>query len=85
MKNGKFSIVVDRVIGPVLAQGSTATGSLTSKVKPERLDQPGKMGMTTGTINANNGLCMQSMYEIPALRLCADNVRCLPEVSMVTE
>ena len=31
------TVVVDRVLGPVLAQGSTATGSLTHRVKPERL------------------------------------------------
>ena len=30
-------LVVDRVLGPVLGQGSTATGSLTLRVKPERL------------------------------------------------
>ena len=30
-------LVVDRVLGLVLAQGSTATGSLTRRVKPERL------------------------------------------------
>ena len=30
-------LVVNRVLSPVLAQGSTATGSLTRRVKPERL------------------------------------------------
>ena len=56
-------IVVDQVLDPVFAQGSTATGSLTPSVKPERLSRPDKMGMTTSTIYAKNGLCMQSMYE----------------------
>ena len=56
-------LVVDRVLGPVLAQGSTAMGSLTCRVKPERLAPPGKMGMKTSTIIAKNGLCMHSMYE----------------------
>ena len=55
--------VVDRVLGPVLAQGSTATGSLAHRVKPERLASPGNMEMTTGTIIAKDGLYMQSMYE----------------------
>ena len=71
-------LVVDRVLGPVLAQGSTATGSLTRRVKPERLARPGKMGMTTSTIIAKKGLYMN-------IRLCADRVRCQPVVSMVTE
>ena len=56
-------LVVDQVPGPVLAHGSTATGSLTSRVKPERLTRPSKIGMTTSTIIAKNGLYMQSMYE----------------------
>ena len=63
----------------MLAQGSTA------RVNLERLARPGKMGMTTSTIIAKNGLHMQSMYEYTAVRLCADRVRCPPEVSMVTE
>ena len=49
-------LVVDRVLGPVLAQGSTATGSLARRVKPERLARVDKMGMTTKTIIAKNGL-----------------------------
>ena len=52
---GVSVLVVDRVLGPVLVQGSTATGS--------QKGWPGKMGRTTGTINAKNGLHMQSMYE----------------------
>ena len=56
-------VVVDRVLGPVLAQGSTAMGSLTRRVKTKRLARPGKMGMTTCAIIAKNGLYMQSMYE----------------------
>ena len=50
------------ILGPVLAQGSTATGSLTRRVKPIRLTRPGKMGMTTSTIIVKNGSYMQSMY-----------------------
>ena len=57
-----YVVVVDRVLGPVLAQRSTATGSLTCCLKPERLAQLSKMGMTTSTIIAKNGLYMQSMY-----------------------
>ena len=49
---------MDQVLGPVLAQGSTVTGRLTRRVKPERLAQSGKMGMTTSTIIAKNGLYM---------------------------
>ena len=61
-------VVVDRVLGPVLAQGSTSTGSLTSRVKPERLARPGKMGMTTSTIIAKKGLYM---YEyISSMSVC---------------
>ena len=56
-------VVVDRVLSPVLAHGSTATGSLTHRVKPERLARLGKMGMTTSTITAKKGLYMQRMYE----------------------
>ena len=36
-KHQHLYLVVDRVLGPVLAQGLTATGSLTRSVKPERL------------------------------------------------
>ena len=43
------------------------------------------MGMTTSTIIANNGLYMQACMNISALHLCADRVRCQPEVPMVTE
>ena len=60
--NPSLLLVVDRVLSPVLAQGSTAMGSLTSRVKPERLVRH-QMGMTTGTTNANNGLSMRSMYD----------------------
>ena len=67
------------------AQGWTATGSLTRRAKPERLARPGKMGMTASAINANNGLYMQTIMNIPAVRLCADRVRCPPKVSIVTE
>ena len=64
----------------VVDQGSTAMGSLTRKVKPERLAR--QMEMTTSTIIAKMAYtCMN----IPSLRLCADRVRCQPEVSMVTE
>ena len=77
-------LVVDRVLGPELGQGSTATSSLTRRVKPERLARPGKMGMTTSTIIAKNGLYMQNMYEYTS-SLRADRVRCQPEMSMVTE
>ena len=77
--------MVDRVLGQVLAQGSTATGSLTRRVKPKRLARLGKMGMTTGTRIAKNDLYMQSMYEYTSSRLCADRVGCQPLVSMVTE
>ena len=73
------------VLGPVLAHELTATSSLTRKVKPGKLDQAKKMGITTGTINANNGLYIQSVLNIPAVRLCADRVRCQPEEFMVTE
>ena len=52
------SLVVDQVLGQVLAQGSTATVSLTRRVKPERLARPGKIGMTTSIIIAKNGLYM---------------------------
>ena len=58
MKHWHAAVVVDRVLGPVLAQGSTATGSLTHRVKPEMLAQLDKMGMTTSTIIAKNGLYM---------------------------
>ena len=68
-------VVVDRVLGPVLAQGSTATGNLTRRVKSERLAWPGKMKMTTSTIIAKNGLYM---YEYIYMRG-------QPEVSLVTE
>ena len=47
----------------MLTHRSTATGSLTHRVKPERLAWPSKMGMTTGTINANSGLYVQRVYE----------------------
>ena len=60
--------MMDRVLGLVLAHGSTATDSLTSRFEPERLE------MTIGPINANNGLYMQSIMNIPALRLRADGV-----------
>ena len=43
------------------------------------------MGMTTSTIIARNGLYMHVCMNIPAVRLCADRVRCQPELSMVTE
>ena len=56
-------VVMDRVLGPVLAHRSTATGSLTSRVKPERLARPGKKGMTTSAIIAINSLSTESMYE----------------------
>ena len=76
--------MVDRVLGPMLAQGSTAAGSLTRRAKPERVARPGKKGMTTSTIIAKNGLYMQNMYEYTS-SLRADRVRCQPEMSMVTE
>ena len=72
--------MVDRVFGPVLAQVSTATGSLTRRVKPERLARLDKMGMTTRTIIAKNGLYMQSTYKYTSRCLCADRVRFQPEV-----
>ena len=62
----------------VLAQRSTATGSLTRRIKPERLARPCKVEMTTSPIVAKNGLYVHSMYEYTS-------VRCQPEVSMVTE
>ena len=49
-------MVADRVLGPVLAQRSTAPGSLTHKVKPERLARPAKMEITTSTIKAKKWL-----------------------------
>ena len=39
------------------------------------------MGMTTSTIIAKNGLYMPVCMNIPAVRLCADRVRCQPEVA----
>ena len=75
-------LVVDRVLGLVLAQGSTATGSLTRRVKPERLARLGKMEMTTSTVIAK---IAYTCKEIPAVRLCVDRVRCQPVVSMVTK
>ena len=75
-----YWLVVDRVFGPVLAQVSTATGSLTRRVKPERLARLDKMGMTTRTIIAKNGLYMQSTYKYTSRCLCADRVRFQPEV-----
>ena len=57
-----WKLGVNRVLGPVLALESTATSSFTRRVKPERLAQPGKMGMTTSTIIAKNSLYTQSMY-----------------------
>ena len=63
-------LVVARVLGPVLVQGSTATGSLTRRVKPIRLTRPGKMGMTTSTIIVKNGSYMQSMYEYTIHYVC---------------
>ena len=71
--------MVDLVLGPVLAQGSTSTGSLTRRVGPERLGWPSKVGMTTGTIIAKNG---KSCMNISAVRLSADRVACQPVVSM---
>ena len=64
-------LVVERVLGPALAQGSTATGSLTQK------GWPSKMGITTSTIIAKNGLTCKACMNIPVVRLCADRVRCL--------
>ena len=58
-----LQLAVDRVLSLVLAQRLTATGSLTRRVKPERLARPGKMGMTTSTIITKNGLYIQSMYK----------------------
>ena len=80
-----MELVADRVLGPVLAKGSTATGSLTRRVKPERLARLDKRGMTTRTIIAKNGLYMQSTYKYTSRCLCADRVKCQTEVSMVTE
>ena len=61
-------------------------GSLTCRVKSERLAQPGKLGMTTSTIIAKKkAYTCKACMNIPAVRLCADRVRCQPEVSMVTE
>ena len=77
--------MVDRVLGPVLAQGSTAMGSLTRRVKPERLARPGKMRMTTSTTIAKRAYTRKACMNIPAVRLCADRVKCQPAVSMVTE
>ena len=51
-------LVVDQVLGPVFAQGLTATGSLTRRAKPEKLARPGKIGMTTCTIIAKSGVYM---------------------------
>ena len=50
MLKSESALVVDRVLGPVLAQGSTATGSFTRRVKPERLSPPGKM-LIEGDVN----------------------------------
>ena len=72
--------MVDRVLGPVLAQGSTATGSLTRRVNPEKLTWPGKIGMTTSTIITKNGKACMS---IPPVRLSAARVTRQPEVTMV--
>ena len=73
--------MVDRVLGPALAQGSTAKG----RVKPENLARPDKMRITTSTIIDKKGLYMQSMYEYPSGTSGADRVRCQPVVSMETE
>ena len=73
-----MQLVVDRVLGLVLAHGSTATGSLTCRVKPERPARPDKMRMTKMAYTCK--ACMN----IPAVRLCADKVRCQPVVSEVT-
>ena len=62
-------LVVDQVPGPVLAHGSTATGSLTSRVKPERLTRPSKIGMTTSTIIAKNGKACMSIPQYVCLLL----------------
>ena len=78
-------LVVDRVLDPVLAQGSTAKGSLTRRAKPEWLAPSGKMGLTTSTIIAKMAYKCKACMNITAVRLCADRVRCQPEVSMVTE
>ena len=61
MLKPESALVVDRVLGPVLAQGSTATGSYGSSQKgwPPR----GEMEMTTSTIIAKNVLYMQSVHE----------------------
>ena len=72
--------MVDQVLGPVLAQGSTTTGSWTRRVNPEKLTWPGKIGMTTSIIITKNGKACMS---IPAVRLSAARVTCQPEVTMV--
>ena len=57
------------------------------RVKPEKLALPGKMGMTTSTIIAKKKAytCKACTKNIPTVCLCADRVRCQPDVSMVTE
>ena len=54
-------LVMDRVLGPVLAYGSTATGSLSRRVKLKRLARSSKMGRTTGTVNAKIESYMQGV------------------------
>ena len=72
----------------MLDQGSIAMGSLTRRVKPERLARQNGNDNYNCTIIAKNDLgpiTCKACMNIPAVRLCADRVRCQPEVSMVTE
>ena len=54
--------------------GSTATGSLAHRVRPERMARPGKMRMATSTTIAKNIYTCKACINIPAVRLCAHTV-----------
>ena len=60
---------MDQVLGPVLAQGSTAMGRLARRVKPERLARPGKKKLTTITIIAKNALYMYEYTSSTSVRV----------------
>ena len=80
--------MVDQALGPVLAQGSTATRSLTRRAKPSMKGwptSPAKWEWQLVLYMLIMAHTCKVCMNIPAVHLCADRVRCQPVVSTVTE